>query len=51
MLETCEVIKDRMYHMKTYPCTFIGCEFVDWLLEQGDVDTRESGVILSQVGG
>ena len=38
------MIKDRKYHLKTYKKCFVGKEFVDWLIANGDVPSRDEGV-------
>uniref|UniRef100_A0A7N4PZ23 Phosphatidylinositol 3,4,5-trisphosphate-dependent Rac exchanger 1 protein n=1 Tax=Sarcophilus harrisii TaxID=9305 RepID=A0A7N4PZ23_SARHA len=40
------VIKDRDYHLKTYKSVIPGSKLVDWLLAQGDCQTREEAVAL-----
>ncbi|XP_008825683.1 phosphatidylinositol 3,4,5-trisphosphate-dependent Rac exchanger 1 protein [Nannospalax galili] len=40
------VIKDRDYHLKTYKSVLPGSKLVDWLLTQGDCQTREEAVAL-----
>lgn len=40
------VIKDRDYHLKTYKSVVPGSKLVDWLLAQGDCQTREEAVAL-----
>ncbi|XP_049506605.1 phosphatidylinositol 3,4,5-trisphosphate-dependent Rac exchanger 1 protein isoform X2 [Panthera uncia] len=40
------VIKDRDYHLKTYKSVLPGSKLVDWLLAQGDCQTREEAVTL-----
>jgi len=38
------IIKDRKYHMKTYPQCFIGSEAVDYLIQSGSANSREEAV-------
>uniref|UniRef100_A0A6I8N9I9 Phosphatidylinositol 3,4,5-trisphosphate-dependent Rac exchanger 1 protein n=1 Tax=Ornithorhynchus anatinus TaxID=9258 RepID=A0A6I8N9I9_ORNAN len=40
------VIKDRDYHLKTYKSVIPGSKLVDWLIIQGDCQTREEAVAL-----
>nr|XP_020025537.1 phosphatidylinositol 3,4,5-trisphosphate-dependent Rac exchanger 1 protein isoform X2 [Castor canadensis] len=40
------VIKDRDHHLKTYKSVLPGSKLVDWLLAQGDCQTREEAVTL-----
>ncbi|XP_064132250.1 phosphatidylinositol 3,4,5-trisphosphate-dependent Rac exchanger 1 protein isoform X3 [Loxodonta africana] len=40
------VIKDRDHHLKTYKSVLPGSKLVDWLLAQGDCQTREEAVAL-----
>ncbi|XP_024895504.1 phosphatidylinositol 3,4,5-trisphosphate-dependent Rac exchanger 1 protein [Pteropus alecto] len=40
------VIKDRDYHLKTYKSVLPASKLVDWLLAQGDCQTREEAVAL-----
>ncbi|XP_063002021.1 phosphatidylinositol 3,4,5-trisphosphate-dependent Rac exchanger 1 protein isoform X1 [Elgaria multicarinata webbii] len=40
------VVKDRDYHLKTYKSVIPGSKLVDWLIAQGDCQTREEAVAL-----
>ncbi|NP_001083702.1 phosphatidylinositol-3,4,5-trisphosphate-dependent Rac exchange factor 1 L homeolog [Xenopus laevis] len=40
------VVKDRDYHLKTYKSVIPASKLVDWLLSQGDCQTREEAVAL-----
>ncbi|XP_075032497.1 phosphatidylinositol 3,4,5-trisphosphate-dependent Rac exchanger 1 protein [Mixophyes fleayi] len=40
------VIKDRDYHLKTYKSVIPASKLVDWLISQGDCQTREEAVAL-----
>uniref|UniRef100_A0A8C5M0G2 DEP domain-containing protein n=1 Tax=Leptobrachium leishanense TaxID=445787 RepID=A0A8C5M0G2_9ANUR len=40
------VVKDRDYHLKTYKSVIPASKLVDWLLFQGDCQTREEAVTL-----
>ncbi|XP_030389146.1 phosphatidylinositol 3,4,5-trisphosphate-dependent Rac exchanger 1 protein isoform X2 [Gopherus evgoodei] len=40
------VIKDRDYHLKTYKSVIPASKLVDWLIAQGDCQTREEAVAL-----
>uniref|UniRef100_A0A8C5SMR3 Phosphatidylinositol 3,4,5-trisphosphate-dependent Rac exchanger 1 protein n=1 Tax=Laticauda laticaudata TaxID=8630 RepID=A0A8C5SMR3_LATLA len=40
------VIKDRDYHLKTYKSVIPANKLVDWLIAQGDCQTREDAVAL-----
>ncbi|XP_041435024.1 phosphatidylinositol 3,4,5-trisphosphate-dependent Rac exchanger 1 protein [Xenopus laevis] len=40
------VVKDRDYHLKTYKSVIPGSKLVDWLISQGDCQTREEAVAL-----
>ncbi|XP_015681924.1 phosphatidylinositol 3,4,5-trisphosphate-dependent Rac exchanger 1 protein isoform X2 [Protobothrops mucrosquamatus] len=40
------VIKDRDYHLKTYKSVIPANKLVDWLIAQGDCQTREEAVAL-----
>ncbi|XP_074867885.1 phosphatidylinositol 3,4,5-trisphosphate-dependent Rac exchanger 1 protein isoform X4 [Carettochelys insculpta] len=40
------VIKDRDYHLKTYKSVIPAGKLVDWLITQGDCQTREEAVAL-----
>uniref|UniRef100_A0A8D1GD50 Phosphatidylinositol 3,4,5-trisphosphate-dependent Rac exchanger 1 protein n=1 Tax=Sus scrofa TaxID=9823 RepID=A0A8D1GD50_PIG len=42
----CFLGKDRDYHLKTYKSVLPGSKLVDWLLAQGDCQTREEAVAL-----
>ncbi|XP_075427394.1 phosphatidylinositol 3,4,5-trisphosphate-dependent Rac exchanger 1 protein isoform X2 [Ascaphus truei] len=40
------VVKDRDYHLKTYKSVVPASKLVDWLISQGDCQTREEAVAL-----
>ncbi|XP_048352328.1 phosphatidylinositol 3,4,5-trisphosphate-dependent Rac exchanger 1 protein [Sphaerodactylus townsendi] len=40
------VIKDRDYHLKTYKSVIPASKLVDWLIAQGDCQTREEAVTM-----
>uniref|UniRef100_F7EL83 Phosphatidylinositol 3,4,5-trisphosphate-dependent Rac exchanger 1 protein n=1 Tax=Xenopus tropicalis TaxID=8364 RepID=F7EL83_XENTR len=40
------VVKDRDYHLKTYKSVIPASKLVDWLISQGDCQTREEAVAL-----
>uniref|UniRef100_A0A8V5H9Q3 Phosphatidylinositol 3,4,5-trisphosphate-dependent Rac exchanger 1 protein n=1 Tax=Melopsittacus undulatus TaxID=13146 RepID=A0A8V5H9Q3_MELUD len=40
------VVKDRDYHLKTYKSVIPASKLVDWLIAQGDCQTREEAVAL-----
>ncbi len=42
------MIKDRRFHLRSYPHSFIGSEMVDWLLKKGEVETRAEAVQMMQ---
>ena len=42
------LIQDRKYHLQTFKQSFIGREFVDWLITRGEVGTREEGTQLGR---
>ncbi|XP_053571076.1 phosphatidylinositol 3,4,5-trisphosphate-dependent Rac exchanger 2 protein [Bombina bombina] len=42
------LIKDRKKKLTTFPKCFLGSEFVDWLLEIGEIHKPEEGVNLGQ---
>ena len=42
------LIQDRKYHLQTFKQSFIGREFVDWLITRGEVSTRDEGTILGR---
>eukprot|EP01125_Pyxidicula_operculata_P019088 TRINITY_DN689_c0_g2_i3.p1 TRINITY_DN689_c0_g2~~TRINITY_DN689_c0_g2_i3.p1 ORF type:complete len:580 (-),score=128.77 TRINITY_DN689_c0_g2_i3:32-1771(-) len=42
-------IKDRKYVLKTYRLCFVGKEYVDWVLSQNLVSSRDDGTKLGQV--
>ena len=41
-------LADRKYHLSTYKRCFVGNEFVDWLVANGEVSEREEGVELGR---
>ncbi|XP_063779942.1 phosphatidylinositol 3,4,5-trisphosphate-dependent Rac exchanger 2 protein isoform X1 [Pseudophryne corroboree] len=48
MSEQRNLIKDRKKKLTTFPKCFIGSEFVEWLLEIGEIHKPEEGVNLGQ---
>uniref|UniRef100_A0A8D2PGV3 Phosphatidylinositol-3,4,5-trisphosphate dependent Rac exchange factor 1 n=1 Tax=Zosterops lateralis melanops TaxID=1220523 RepID=A0A8D2PGV3_ZOSLA len=44
--KVCIVILDRDYHLKTYKSVIPASKLVDWLIAQGDCQTREEAVAL-----
>nr|XP_033789868.1 phosphatidylinositol 3,4,5-trisphosphate-dependent Rac exchanger 2 protein isoform X2 [Geotrypetes seraphini] len=42
------IIKDRKRKLTTFPKCFLGSEFVDWLMEIGEIQKPEEGVHLGQ---
>lgn len=38
------MIKDRRYHLRMYPCCFVGRDLVDWLIRHGDASSRGGAV-------
>ncbi|XP_029447296.1 phosphatidylinositol 3,4,5-trisphosphate-dependent Rac exchanger 2 protein [Rhinatrema bivittatum] len=42
------LIKDRKRKLTTFPKCFLGSEFVDWLMETGEIHKPEEGVHLGQ---
>jgi len=42
------VVKDRKYHMKTYPQCFVGSEAVDFLVQSGSAGNREEAVSIGK---
>ena len=42
------MIKDRRYHLKTYPTCFVGSDLVTWLVERKEVETRKDAVSAMQ---
>ncbi|XP_078072643.1 DEP domain-containing mTOR-interacting protein isoform X2 [Mustelus asterias] len=43
-----KVIKDRRYHLRTYPNCFLGKELIDWLLDHKDATDRDMAIKLMQ---
>jgi len=41
-------VRDRSYHLKTYPACFVGSEAVDWLVQNWGARSREEAVQLGQ---
>jgi hypothetical protein len=39
-LENLRIIRDQTHHMKTYASVFQGSDLIDFLLDEGDVDSR-----------
>ncbi|XP_043922849.1 DEP domain-containing mTOR-interacting protein [Protopterus annectens] len=44
-----KVIKDRRYHLRTYPNCFVAKELTDWLIEHKETSDRETAVKLMQI--
>ncbi|CAK8691769.1 unnamed protein product [Clavelina lepadiformis] len=42
------LIKDRKSRMRSYPKSFLGNEFVDWLVENKETTSTDEGVLLGQ---
>lgn len=42
------MIKDRRYHLKTYPGCLVGNELVSWLVDRQEVETRKEAVVVMQ---
>lgn len=42
------VVKDRKYHLKTYPQCFVGSEAVDFLMQSGNAASREEAVSIGE---
>lgn len=42
------LIKDRRYHLRTYQKSFVGSEFVHWLIQTGEAANVEEAVRLGQ---
>ena len=40
----CPMVRDRRYHLRTYPCCFVGRELVDWLVKHGEASSRAVAV-------
>ena len=38
------MIKDRRYHLRMYPCCFVGRDLVDWLIRHEDASSRGGAV-------
>ena len=38
------MIRDRRYHLRMYPCCFIGRDVVDWLMKNSDANSRAGAV-------
>ena len=38
------MIRDRRYHLRMYPCCFVGRNMVDWLIRKGDANSRAGAV-------
>ncbi|XP_051531497.1 DEP domain-containing mTOR-interacting protein-like [Myxocyprinus asiaticus] len=47
-LHDSKLIKDRRYHLRTYPNCFVAQELIDWLIARKEVPDRESAVQLMQ---
>lgn len=38
------MIRDRRYHLRMYSCCFVGRDLVDWLIRNGDANSRAGAV-------
>ncbi|XP_069099299.1 DEP domain-containing mTOR-interacting protein-like isoform X3 [Pleurodeles waltl] len=47
-LHDAKLIKDRRYHLRTYPNCFVAKELTDWLIEHKEAPDRETGNRLMQ---
>lgn len=43
-----KLIKDRRYHLRTYPNCFVAQELIDWLVSHKEVSDRATAVCLMQ---
>ncbi|XP_060086645.1 DEP domain-containing mTOR-interacting protein-like [Heteronotia binoei] len=43
-----KLIKDRRYHLRTYPNCFVAKELTDWLIDHKEAPDRETGIRLMQ---
>ncbi|XP_077191949.1 DEP domain-containing mTOR-interacting protein-like [Paroedura picta] len=43
-----KLIKDRRYHLRTYPNCFVAKELTDWLIDHKEAPDRETGIRLIQ---
>ncbi|XP_003220728.2 DEP domain-containing mTOR-interacting protein isoform X1 [Anolis carolinensis] len=43
-----KLIKDRRYHLRTYPNCFVAKELTDWLINHKEAPDRETGIRLMQ---
>jgi hypothetical protein len=42
------IVKDRKHHFRTYKSSFIGSEFVDWLVESEKLTSRPAAIALAK---
>ncbi|MGH0153454.1 UNVERIFIED_CONTAM: hypothetical protein FKN15_024749 [Acipenser sinensis] len=47
-LHDSKLIKDRRYHLRTYPNCFVAKELTDWLIEHKEAPERETAIRLMQ---
>ncbi|XP_023659872.1 DEP domain-containing mTOR-interacting protein isoform X1 [Paramormyrops kingsleyae] len=47
-LHDCKLIKDRRYHLRTYPNCFVAQELIDWLIAHKEAPDRSSAVRVMQ---
>ena len=38
------MIRDRRYHLRMYSCCFVGRDLVDWLIKNGDANSRVGAI-------
>lgn len=38
------MIRDRRYHLRMYSCCFVGRDLVDWLIKNGDANSRGGAI-------
>lgn len=43
-----KLVKDRRYHLRTYPNCFVAKELTDWLINHKEAPDRETGIRLMQ---
>lgn len=43
-----KLIKDRRYHLRTYPNCFVAQELIDWLVSHKEAPDRATAVCLTQ---
>lgn len=43
------LLKDRRYHLRTYPCCFVGKDVVEWLLKNNETLSASNAIACMKI--